>query len=66
MCLKFTIYIIICVFATVILQLVRMRQCGNKLELEAISGIAPGSMCQYLLRTKLSKYAIDGEKLARS
>uniref|UniRef100_A0A8R1TTK0 DNA topoisomerase (ATP-hydrolyzing) n=2 Tax=Onchocerca TaxID=6281 RepID=A0A8R1TTK0_ONCVO len=39
-------------------ELVSMRQHGNKLELEAVSGIAPGSMCQYLLRTKLSKYAI--------
>ncbi|VDK85334.1 unnamed protein product [Litomosoides sigmodontis] len=45
-------------------ELVRMRQCGSKLELEAVSGVAPGSMCQYLLRTKLSKYAIDAEKLA--
>ncbi|CAG9536028.1 unnamed protein product [Cercopithifilaria johnstoni] len=45
-------------------ELVRMRQCGNKLELEAVSGIAPGSMCQYLLRTKLCKYAVVGEKLA--
>uniref|UniRef100_A0AAF5PII0 DNA topoisomerase (ATP-hydrolyzing) n=1 Tax=Wuchereria bancrofti TaxID=6293 RepID=A0AAF5PII0_WUCBA len=39
-------------------ELIRMRQCSNKLELEAVSGIAPGSMCQYLLRTKLSKYAV--------
>uniref|UniRef100_A0A0R3S535 DNA topoisomerase (ATP-hydrolyzing) n=1 Tax=Elaeophora elaphi TaxID=1147741 RepID=A0A0R3S535_9BILA len=40
-------------------ELIRMRQCGNKLELEAVSGIAPGSMCRYLLRTKLSKYAVE-------
>ncbi|KAK6111254.1 Type IIB DNA topoisomerase family protein [Brugia pahangi] len=43
-------------------ELIRMRQYGNKLELEAVSGIAPGSMCQYLLRTKLSKYAVVKKK----
>ncbi|VDN27979.1 unnamed protein product, partial [Gongylonema pulchrum] len=35
----------------------KMYMDGNKLELEAVSGIAPGSMCRYLLQTELGKYA---------
>ncbi|VDM97468.1 unnamed protein product [Thelazia callipaeda] len=40
-----------------------MYKYGNKLELEAVSGITPRSMCQYLLRTKISKYATAEKQL---